>query len=412
MQGLRRRAAVAAVALAMTGLLSALTPAHAEPRQTIPAPTGPYAVGTTTRHLVDPTREDPWKPGHREVMVSLFYPTTDKGNGRTAPHMDPDSARHFGSARGAGAFNYGVRADAADWAATRTHARVDVPVARGGHGLPVVLYSAGLGDPRTWNTGLVEELASRGYVVVTVDHTYDSSEVRFPGGRLAETVLPSMTGAPVGEVDATLRRALGARVADTRFVLDTLGDATWRQGLPRGLGRAMDLRRIGMAGHSAGGSTAAQAMHDDRRVTAGVDMDGQMEFPLPDSSGDSLSTAARDGVDRPFLLLGSDGEGARDNRRSWAAFRQHSRGWQAEYAMTGARHGAYTDAPSLLPGFARQGALSEDGLRQDVGTVRPERAVAAARAYVVSFFDRFLKGRDDRLLDGPSARFPEMVRAN
>ncbi|WP_058046600.1 alpha/beta hydrolase family protein [Streptomyces roseifaciens] len=435
--GLRRRAALAAGALAATGLLSALVPApdaHAAqaPARTaakapagatattsksapgaLPAPTGPHAVGTVTRHLVDTARKDPWKPerGDREVAISLFYPADrdrPAGGKGPAPHMDPSSAAHFGSARGAGSFNYHVRPDAADWASTRTHARVDAPVARGSRSLPVVLYSAGLGDPRTWNTGLAEELASRGYVVVTVDHPYDSSEVRLANGELAESVLPALAGAPVTEVDATLRRAVKARVDDTRFVLDTLGSAQWRRGLPRGLGDAVDLRRVGMAGQSAGGFTAAQALHDDRRLKAGINMDGQMDFPLPDSTGSTLSTVAREGVDRPFLLLGSDGPGAAGNRASWASFRQHTRGWRAELAMAGAEHGTYTDGVSLLPALARQGALPEEALRQDVGTVRPERAVATTRAYVVAFFDRFLKGRDGRLLDGPSPRFPEM----
>ncbi|QLE72363.1 esterase [Streptomyces rectiverticillatus] len=437
--GLRRRAALAAGALAATGLLSALVPApdaHAAQARAraqvpaaaqapapatatattakstpgaLPAPTGPHAVGTVTRHLVDTARKDPWKPerGDRQVTISLFYPA-DHEESSAAPHMDPSAAAHFGSARGAGSFNYHVRPDAADWASTRTHARVDAPVARGSRSLPVVLYSAGLGDPRTWNTGLAEELASRGYVVVTVDHPYDSSEVRLASGELAESVLPSLAGAPVTEVDATIRRAVKARVDDTRFVLDTLGSAQWRRGLPRGLGDAMDLRHVGMAGQSAGGFTAAQALHDDRRLKAGINMDGQMDFPLPDSTGSNLSTVAREGVDRPFLLLGSDGPGAADNRASWASFRQHSRGRQTELTMAGAAHGTYTDGVSLLPALARQGALSEEELRQNIGTVRPERAVAATRAYVVAFFDRFLKGRDGRLLDGPSPRFPEM----
>ncbi|MEV4507028.1 alpha/beta hydrolase family protein [Streptomyces klenkii] len=422
----RRRAVAAAGALVLTGVLGALAPAPdaraadgpaapaatdaASARSALPAPTGPYAVGTVTRHLVDTARKDPWKPeqGDRQVAISLFYPADRETGPRAAPHMDAGSAAHFGSARGAGSFNYHVRPGAADWAATRTHARVAAPVAHGTRALPVVLYSAGLGDPRTWNTGLVEELASRGYVVVTVDHTYDSSEVRLAGGKLAESVLPTLAGVPASEIDATLRKAMKARVDDTRFVLDTLGSAQWRRSLPRGLGDAVDLRRVGMAGQSAGGFTAAQALHDDRRLTAGINMDGQMDFPLPDSTGSTLSTVAREGVDRPFLLLGSDGPGAADNRASWASFRQHARGWQAELTMTGAEHGTYTDAVSLLPALARQGALPEEDLRQDVGTVRPERAVAATRAYVVAFFDRFLKHEDGQLLDGPSPRFPEM----
>ncbi|MHC8564033.1 hypothetical protein ACW23B_26315 [Streptomyces albidoflavus] len=50
------------------------------------------------------------------------------------------------------------------------------------------------------------------------------------------------------------------RVGDTRFVLDQL--ATGR-GLPEGLGRALDLERVGMYGHSGGGATAAEAMREE-----------------------------------------------------------------------------------------------------------------------------------------------------
>ncbi|WOP38612.1 hypothetical protein RKE32_34985 [Streptomyces sp. Li-HN-5-13] len=40
-------------------------------------------------------------------------------------------------------------------------------------------------------TTLCDDLASRGYVVVTLDHTYDATAVQFPGGRVERTVLPA-----------------------------------------------------------------------------------------------------------------------------------------------------------------------------------------------------------------------------
>ncbi|MFE9068455.1 hypothetical protein [Streptomyces violaceusniger] len=40
---------------------------------------------------------------------------------------------------------------------------------------PVVLYSPGLGATRTLGTSTAEELAGRGYVVVTMDHTHETS---------------------------------------------------------------------------------------------------------------------------------------------------------------------------------------------------------------------------------------------
>ncbi|MFG3052476.1 alpha/beta hydrolase family protein [Kitasatospora sp. NPDC048239] len=405
----------ATAVLGVAAAPAALAAPGVEQRQAqawLPQPTGPYPVGTTALHLVDTGRQDPWKPALvRDLMVSFWYPTTRPARGdERARYMEPRAAAHFGGKDGASSFNYQVEPGRTDWSGIRTHARQDAPVLPGGAPRPVVLYSAGLGDPRTWGTGLVEDLASRGYVVVTVDHTYDASEVAFPDGGLADSVLWSMFGQPDLDIGAVLRKALQARVDDTRFVLDRLADLRTDGCLPAGLGASLDLGRIGMVGHSGGGSTAVQTMHDDPRIKAGVNMDGQLHFPGPDGSGVYLTSVAEDGLDRPFLLMGSQSPDSGDYHRQpgWAALWQHSRGWHADVTLTGSRHGSYTDAQSLLPQLARQGAVSADVLAGDVGEIRPERAVLATRAYVASFFDRWLRGHDDHLLDGPSPRFPEM----
>ncbi|MET8704523.1 alpha/beta hydrolase family protein [Kitasatospora sp. NPDC058032] len=422
LRGLRRGVAVALAATTVLGAAGATAaPASAAPavaerrglaRATLPRPTGPYPVGTTALRLVDTGREDPWQPGRpRELMISLWYPATRPAHERQrAPYMVPRAGRHFGGPEGAAVFNYGALPDRTDWTWVRTHARPDAPPLLGAGPRPVVLWSAGLGDPRTWGTGLVEDLASRGYVVVTVDHPYEASEVAFPDGRLAASVFPALAARPGLDVGALLRKALAVRVADTRFVLDELAALRTDGRLPAALAGSLDLDRIGMAGHSAGGFTAAQTMHDDPRIKAGVNLDGQLHFPGPDGTGVHLGSVAEDGLDRPFLLMGTENadSGPYTAQPGWAAFWQHTRGWKADVTLLRSRHGSYTDAQALLPQLARQGAVPEEAVRGDVGDVRPERAVLATRAYVGSFFDRWLRGHDDHLLDGPSPRFPEI----
>lgn len=410
-------AATAAGTIGAAGAALAATPGDGNPgrqaRAWLPEPSGPYPIGTTALHLTDDGREDPWHPGQpRELMISLWYPTSHPAAGEDrAPYMEPAAGKHFDGPDGVGLLNYGTEPGRTDWSAIRTHARKDAPALSGGP-RPVVLYSPGLGDPRTWGTALVEDLASRGYVVVTVDHTYEASEVAFPGGDLATSVFPGMLGQPGLDIGAVLRKAIDTRVADTRFVLDQLAALGGRPGLPAGVAGALDLGRIGMVGQSAGGFTALQTMHDDPRIAAGVNMDGQMHFPGPDGhTGVLLPSVAEDGLKRPFLLMGSgsDESGSYRNQPGWNALWQHSTGWHADVTLTGSRHGSYTDAQPLLPQLARQGVLSAEQLRKDVGDVRPGRAELATRSYVASFFDRWLRGQDDHLLDGPSARFPEMA---
>ncbi|MFJ4187187.1 alpha/beta hydrolase family protein [Kitasatospora sp. NPDC089509] len=387
----------------------------------LPRPTGPYPVGTTALQLTDDGRDDPWQPGqHRKLMISFWYPTARPATGADrAPYMVPAAAEHFGSAGSVAQTQHLFEPGRTDWAGIRTHARADAPALPGLPGSsgspdgkrPVLLYEAGLGDPRTWNTELVEDLASRGYVVVTVDATYEASEVAFPDGELATSVIPSLM-VPGTDIGALLRKMLQARVDDTRFVLDQLAGLRDDRRLPAGLGASLDLDRIGMVGHSGGGSAALQTMHDDPRLKAAVNLDGQLHFPGPDGqTGVNLTSVAADGLDRPFLLMGTQesDSGSYHNQPGWDALWQHSTGWHADFTLKGSRHGSYTDSESLLPQLARQGAISGTQLTQDIGDVRPDRAVLATRSYVASFFDRWLRGHDDHLLDGPSGRFPEMV---
>jgi dienelactone hydrolase len=275
--------------------------------------------------------------------------------------------------------------------------------------LPVVVYSPGLGEPRTWGTTLVADLASRGYVVVTIDNTYESPEVQFPDGSLATMIPPT-------DPDAFIRQSLAVRVADTSFVLDQLqllnsghdghdghddhdGHEPDSAGgrLPQGLAGAMDLSEVGMFGHSMGGTAAALVMDADPRIVAGLDMDGN----LTNYDG-SLMAVAQHGLDRPFLLMGKDG--ATDTTPGWEAFRAHTPGWSRQLTLIGSEHASFTDAEALLP----QLRLSPPVQTADIGTIDPATAVRTTEAYVSAYFDHWLRGRDGRLLDLPSPKYPEM----
>lgn len=365
----------------------------------LPEPTGPFAIGTVSTRLVDRSRRDPWVPAlpYRELMVSVWYPAASGGGGDhpRAGYMAPGAAARWDTMA-----PHGIPRGALDFAALRTHAREGAPAdtRHGRH--PVLVYAAGAGDPRTWGTALVEEMASRGYVVVTVDHTYESPGVQFPDGSVKDAgpLMKAFEEAQRnGTVPRLLQRTVGTRVADSRFVIDRLGS------LPNGLSRVVDRRRVGMFGHSAGGIAAAETMYEDRRVTAGIDLDGTLEYN-PEPEGTHLMPVARHGLDRPFLLMGSD----RPTEPAWRSFLGHGSGWKRHLTLRGSQHQAYTDLSALLP----QAGVDRATLEKNVGTVDPARAVAAQRAYVTAFFDRWLKGRDTGLLDGPSPHYPEVGFTN
>ncbi len=411
-KNLTRRRVVGALGLALlapaAGAGAATAQAKGGPKPgstpltlTLPAPTGPYRVGTTSLHLVDGSRRDPWVPSRtrRELMVSLWYPALPAPGRGVARQLPAGTAARWAATAEAG---LSVPSGAADWAATRTHSVTGAPVRRRPGGLPVVLYSPGKDVPRQFGTVLAEDLASRGYVVVAVDHTYESIAVEFPGGRIEEKQPATET--------RQLRKLVDARVPDVRFVLDCLAvvnaggnpDAG-RRPLPTGLSRGLDLSAIGMFGHSLGGATTAQVMHDDRRVVAGADLDGAVG-----AGPDALGSVVADGLDRPFLLM--DSVMGNCHSPALAELWGHLRGRHHNIQMTSAGHYSYTDLQAQLPQLAAAGKVSASAVAQAVGTVSPARSLLVQRTYLSTFLDVHVRHRrDNGLFDGPSPAYPEAL---
>jgi len=231
-------------------------PSGAQAHLTLPVPAGHYPVGTVSMDLIDRGRANPWasSPRYRRPMVSIWYPAMGAQRYPAAPQMLPGAAAHFGSADGAAAQLYGAPPGSVAWAATLTGGHQGAPVAGHRALFPVVLYSPGLGEPRTWGTTLVQDLASRGYVVVTIDHTYEASEVEFPGGRVIDSQLAAWAAQAQqnGTVLALLKKIVAVRVADVRSVINNLtaldagrNPSAGHRPLPQGLAGALDLHRIG-----------------------------------------------------------------------------------------------------------------------------------------------------------------------
>lgn len=353
-------------------------------------------MGTVALHLIDRSRDDPFAPERqpRQLMTQLWYPAAARAKLQRAPYLEAGAARDW---------EQGSEFPAGSLTKLRAHARQVAPVADGGP-YPVVVYSPGSASGRSFSTALIEELASRGYVVLAVDHTYDAAVVEFPGGKLvhAQPVeLPK--GADLRKLvtwDAVTEPYRAARVADTRFALDALRqlhdgtnpDAEHRT-LPQNLAGSMDLTKVGMLGHSLGGATAVQAMLADKRIRAGCVLDSPVPKPV---------RAA--GLDRPVLLMCSEQpETAPAVDKAWEQF--HPRGWHRNLRLTGAGHNTFTD----LTLFCGQlGKACPEQVRAMVGTINAATAVAAQRAYATAFFDQHLKGRHRDLLDHASPEYPQV----
>ncbi|MFF2044181.1 alpha/beta hydrolase [Kitasatospora sp. NPDC058170] len=343
----------------------------------LPAPTLRRPVGTVSLHLVDRARQDPFAPvpGPRELMVQLWYPALATGGRARAPYTTP---------RVAAAIDAGLPLDPGTIAAVRPTARTGAPAVPGA--LPLLLLGHGRKGGRSNCTALAEELAAHGYLVAAIDHTYDATAVEFPDGRLIRSALLD----DPADWDAAERKEIAARVGDIRFVATELTER--RTGAQAGLPTA-DPRRIGVLGHSMGGAAAAEAVRQDDRFAAGLDLDGGL-FGSP---------VAELGLDRPLLLLTSLAD--HDTWQRWREH-QHAWGWQLRARDTG--HLSFTDLPHAAAPGGLAGRIPADVYAALFGTITPTRATELTRVYTRSYFDHFLRGRPTPLLNSPSARFPEI----
>jgi predicted dienelactone hydrolase len=383
MRTLRWRLVVVGIVMAATaGRWMPAPAAHAGPDATpllsLPVPTGPHEVGTTSLHLVDDSRSDPLAPTPRvrELMVRLWYPA---GHSRqpAAAYLTPGvasvSVDFLRAVTGADL--------PSDLLSFPTHSLQDPP-ALPGAGRPVVLFSHGFGLSAALNTALHEELASGGYVVAAIDHTFDTA-AEFPDGRV-EVQKPGL------RIDDLLHEVCAA---DLTFVLDQLTalaaghnpDAE-RRPLPEGLARMLDLTRVGAFGHSLGGPTVIGAMNQDPRIDAGAALDGTLRGPVR--------------FDRPFLMIGNQHERRADDP-DWAAFFDQLRGPRLHLVIDGAEHSDLTDITVFK-------STVDVSVVFPTGPIDGDRAVDIQRRYLIAWFDWALRGRARPLLRGESRRFPEV----
>ncbi len=227
-------------------------------------PTGPYTVGTRALLLDD------------RLPAQLWYPAASTT--KNAPYFLDGSpliaevAAIFGVPRPVLSHFHRIT----------TPAQLDAPVSEAEASYPILIFSHGLGGFRAQNTVQMLELASYGYVVLSVDHPgYAAAAVIH--GEVHRNRHRELVGAGVEVLD----EHIGEWVSNLGHALDALPQ------IARALDNRIDPSRIGAFGHSFGGSAAQRLLLTDPRVLAAINMDGgTFGEPLPTS--------------KPFLYMSSN----------------------------------------------------------------------------------------------------------
>lgn len=263
----------------------------------IDSPQGQYPVGTHSIDIVDHTRKpDPLAPEGkrqaRKLHVKFWYPASRYARHRADyfPASGSYVEQFIEDARQQRPLSPEEVAELRTLNYLKSYAYNGVAIAKPQawhfpNGWPVVLYSHGSNLHERDNTELLENLASHGYMVVSINHSYISGISEFKNGQtiIYNSEFDDLSDA-FFEKDVPLQLTQDSVVVYQRLTLlnELLFDNT------------LDLDTVATVGFSLGGSNAVNVCLELHNCKAAVQIDGPQ-----------FGAAASTPLGKPLLLLES-----------------------------------------------------------------------------------------------------------
>ena len=294
-------------------------------------PSGKYGVGTMVFDLTDTAREETWTldpNDKRRLVVQMWYPTAQTPSPQYAPYIPEEKA-----------LKPSLDKYMSDMPTVKSHAVSMAPIAPGSEKFPVIVFSHGMDSARFFYSALLQDLASNGYIVAAVDHTYWSMAESFSDGKIVtlDQGMAARKDLDSHEVDLMMKEGLVEMGMDEEFVAHSLATGSVPASTKPVLARA-DFGHVVVGGHSMGGMAAERACIESSEFQACFSLEGAAWGPV-------LGGMQPSQCPKPFLLLVSE-RNYRPDKDFAAKFMQY---WvsPAVFLISGSRHGSFTDFPLL-----------------------------------------------------------------
>lgn len=330
----------------------------------LPPISGEYGIGVKEYHLIDESREEVLTDDpvdHREFMLKVWYPTDYDVEGEWYEYM-PEIM--FAWLIGRAPIPLPGVSETA-YKDVMPHGKVDVPISVNTGPFPVVLFAHGLDGTIEIYSSFIEELVSRGYVVLSMNHPYVAGVVEFPDGR---TVYHQDVSWQNDSEYAD--KAFRTIIEDAKYALDYVEFLNAPNMIFDG---RLDMEHVGMYGHSFGGASTSVCCAEDTRIDCGLTLDGVIY-------GDWLPA----GVTKPFFMMTADG---RLNTTGVEYIWEKEESNVYKMSIIGSTHYGYTDVGLLLSHMLP--LIPQELL--NFGTVDAKVMTEIVRLFIVGFFDVYLK---------------------
>ena len=357
-----------------------------------PTPRGAYNVGTASiyerTNMDEIITKDP--NDKRELTFKIWYPSD-----ADVSKLKGETYLNYGERSGF-AVKYGAPPNTLHYLDyIETYVYPEIPIAQGP--FPVLIFSHGYGSQPTGYYALLTEVASHGYVIINMNHTYESLGATFPDGSVkyfdyqfqidvsseSMAVIQPLIDAFDSDMDFEERHPIIRNVVknyfvgrsqdrwadDMLFAIEQL-DKWNTKGLLKG---KLDLNKIGIFGHSNGGGSAGNAAIKDTRVKAVANLDG-LQW------GDMIDSTYR----IPYLVMGSHWPDDHPNINAHVHINK-STDYFYESMLVNSGHPNFMDIPFVFP-------IPEIS---ECGEIDPYLGMEIITKLTTSFFDKHLKNLPD-----------------
>lgn len=320
----------------------ALAPAIVFPQHKSPKVTGEYKVATATYTYTDKNRMDEFtdKEQHRFVNVAFWYPKDAKGT------------------------------------------------------YPLLVFSHGAYGIKDSNSSTFTELASHGYVVVSIDHPYHSFFTRSEDGTV--TMINSVFSREVEnmnkgvysneELYKIVQKWMKLRADDMNFVIETILEKEKNDNNP--LYQYINADQIGLFGHSMGGAASLLLSRQREDVSAVVNIDAPFFSELVYNKADDTFVANNKPYTTSLFNIYSDDVWVQlESTPVYVANKLNNKQFEGAYTthFKGAKHLSLTDLPLYSPILANT-------LQGGKANIDSYSCIEMENELILEFFDYELKG--------------------
>lgn len=259
---------------------------------------------------------------------------------------------------------------------------------------PLLVFSHGAYGIKTSNNSTYTELASHGYIVVSIDHPYHSFYTRSEDGIVTmissdfrNEVENSNKGVYSNEERyKIIQKWMKLRTDDMNFVIDTILTKAKSANTP--IYQHINTEKIGVFGHSMGGAASVWLGRTRDDVSAVVNIDAPFFSELVyNKSADNFEASNKTYTTPLFNIYSDDVWSQLDSTPVYVANKLNNKQFEGAYTthFKGAKHLSLTDLPLFSPILANI-------LQRGKADIDKYYCIETENELILKFFDFELKG--------------------